>query len=131
MRFDIDFKPLDFEYLKALAMWREGECDQEWLDAIEYGATVYVNGERIGVVTITPRPNDTVSLDGYTAARGRFVFAIATRVIGAAVSLAKEKYPDRRIIACFDKKDLNIERLCDSVGFKKLYTTETAVMMGV
>ena len=131
MKFDIDFKPLDFEYLKALAMWREGECDQEWLDAIEYGATVYVNGGRIGVVTITPRPNGTVSLDGYTAARGRFVFAIASRVIGAAVSLAKEKYPDRQIIACFDKKDLNIARLCGSVGFKELCVTETVAMMGV
>ena len=119
MRFDIDFKPLDKEYAQALATWKDGEGDEDWVDRVEYGATVYVNGERYGVVTLTPY-DGFVEIDGYTAYRGRFVMAVSQRVLDAAVNLAKERYPDWPVVVLIDDKDLRVKQLCGSMGFGKV-----------
>ena len=117
MRFDIDFKPLDFEYLQELAAWNDTELDP--IELIEYGATVFVNGQRFGVVALTPR-DGFVEIEGYTAYRGRFVMSISQRVLDAAVNLAKERYPDWPVVVLIDDKDLRVKQLCGSMGFGKV-----------
>jgi hypothetical protein len=110
---DIEFEPLDRSdsYVERLLRWAEIDAE------ITFGWRIFVRGEQFGIVWVEMFKNRGL-IHGATSCRGRYVPFVSVQ----AFRLAERAIKSLGLMpSVFYSKDLlQVERLCDIVGYRRV-----------